>query len=470
MKNLIAHSSINAFAAILTKGFSFIVMLFIARNLSVNEYSIFGQLYSIQQVIVGLIGAGFIESVIRITHASKLDKIAVCKNALLASIPITLIFLLIAFLILTWFRYTGLSNSESIAFAVAIISGFMGGYYVFFSKLNRLLENHIYALLLLNIPLIITFMVGGIFVFAFERANMFFVGVLIGLSVIGIVLNKTYFLFIKNSYKTSKPIMAQIHQNIAPYISVAFLGWLSGFGNVFLIGIFLPDPSIAKYTFLFTFSGIMMLVANSINQIWSPHFYNISKHSPTEFVEKQSYFFYSMTSFILAAAASFMVLFYQPLIDLIGGSLVAYRDSTKALSLILSSFLIYTPVWHCRNHLYLKSPGSVMLKLSIIAYSLSLSLMVLAIYIFGDIGIYIGSFCLALTQTFCFGLYAYKKWQINFPFRAISYGCIVVAASCIMVIQEVNLNQSLAIIVILFSIPLYVFRSDIYRNLNSLVK
>ena len=470
MKNLVAHSSINAFASILTKGFSFIVMLFIARTLSVNEYSFFGQLYSIQQVMVGLIGAGFIESIILITHNSKWDKIAIYKNALLASIPITLIFLFIAFLILTWFRYSVFSNSESIAFAIAILSGCMGGYYVFFSKLNRLLENHIYALLLLNIPLIITFMVGGLFVFALERANMFFVGGLIGLFVTGIILNKTYFLFIKNNYKTSKPLIAQIHQNIAPYISVAFLGWLSGFGNVFLIGLFLPDLSIAKYTFLYSISGIMLLVANSVNQIWSPHFYNISKDNPTELVEKQSYFFYTIASVILSAAASFMVLFYQPLIDLIGGSLVAYRDSTLALSLILASFLIYTPVWHCRNHLYLKSSGSVMLKLSTIAYSISLLLMVFAIYIFGDIGVYIGSFCLALIQAFCFCLYAYKKWQINFPFGAIFYGCMIVAISCIMVTQEINLFKSLAVILILFSISLYTLRSSTYRNLISMIK
>jgi O-antigen/teichoic acid export membrane protein len=470
MTNLIAHISLNTFASTLTKGFSFVVMLLIARSLTVNEYSVFGQLYSLQQAMVGLIGAGFIESVIRITHTSKLDKIAVYKNALLASIPITVIFLLVAFLILIWFNHTRLSNSESIAFAVALISGCMGGYYIFLSKLNRLLENHIYALLLLNIPLMITFMVGGIFVFALRRADMFFVGGLIGLFVIGILLNKTYFLFIKNSYETSKPIMAQIHQNIAPYILVAFLGWLTGFGNVFLIGLFLPDLSIAKYTFLYTFSGAMLLVANSINQIWSPHFYNISKHKPTEFVEEQSYFFYSIESIILSAAASFMVLFYQPLIDLIGGSLVAYRYSTAALSLIMSSFLVYIPVWHCRNHLYLKSPGLVMLKLSLIAYFLSISQIVLAIYIFGDIGIYIGSFCLALTQTFCFGLYAYKKWQINFPIRAISYGCMVVAISHIMVTKEVNLFQSLAVIVLLFSIYLYTFRSDIYKNLRNVIK
>jgi len=445
-------------------------MLFIARSLSVSEYSFFGQLYSIQQVMVSLIGAGFIESIIRITHDSQLNKIAIYKNALMASIPITLIYLLLAVLILAWFSYSGFSNSESIAFFVAIISGSISGYYFFFSKLNRLLENHIYALLLLNIPLIAIFATGAVFVFIFERADMFFLGSLLGLFLIGILLNKTYFLFIKNKYKISKSIISQVQKNTKPYISVAFLGWLSGFGNVFLIGLFLSDFSIAKYTFLYTFSGVMLLVANSVNQVWSPHFYNISKHKSHELVEKKSYFFYSVATIILAAAASFMVLLYQPLIDLMGGNLVVYRGSVIELSLILTSFVIYTPVWHCRNHLYLKSPGSVMLKLSIIAYSISLSLMVLVIYIFGDIGIYIGSLSLAVTQVFCFGLYASRKWNINFPFGTIFYGCTVIAVSCIMVIQEVNFLKSLAVTVILLSIFLYAFRSVIYRNLSGLIK
>ena len=69
--------------------------------------------------------------------------------------------------------------------------------------------------------------------------------------------------------------------------------------------------------------------------------------------------------------------------------------------------------------------------------------MVLVIYIFGDIGIYIG-FGMA-NSGFLLLFYANKKWQINFPNLAISYGCLVVAVSCIMVSMEVNLLLSFAV-------------------------
>ena len=62
---------------------------------------------------------------------------------------------------------------------------------------------------------------------------MFFVGGLIGLFIIGVILYKTYIYFIKHPFKVSKPLMIQINKNIAPYIMVAFLGWFSGFGNIF---------------------------------------------------------------------------------------------------------------------------------------------------------------------------------------------------------------------------------------------
>ena len=135
MQNFVRYSSLNALFAVLTKLIIFILMLIIARTLSVTEYAFFGQLYAVQQVMITLIGAGYVEVVIHLSHNSELNRMAIYKNALMASVPVTLFFLFLATIIIIVFR--GIIGESIIGYGFALVGGCVGGYFVLVSKLNR---------------------------------------------------------------------------------------------------------------------------------------------------------------------------------------------------------------------------------------------------------------------------------------------------------------------------------------------
>tara|TARA_B110000977_G_scaffold185325_2_gene250026 strand:- start:153 stop:1484 length:1332 start_codon:yes stop_codon:yes gene_type:complete len=411
-------------------------MLVIAKALSISEYALFGQLYAAQQIMITLIGAGYVEVIIRLSYSSELNRMAIYKNALMASGPVTLFFLFLATTILIVLHEV--TGESMIGYSFAIVGGCVGGYFVVFSKLNRLLENHSHALLLLYTPLVITFLMGYVFLSVSGQVVMFFLGSLLGFLFSGVVFYKAYIVFFINKFRRSGSIISQINRDIKPYISVAFLGWLSGYGNVFVIKFFLPDVSIAKYTFLYTLSGVMLLVANSMNQVWSPYFYRVSKEEPHDYIEMISYWYYTSLTVLLSLAAGFVIICYQPLMIFLGGNLGNYSGFTIELSLMLTSFIIYTPVWHARNHLYLKSHGSVMLNISILSSLIGFLVMVLSIYMFGDIGIYIGILGLTLSQLFSFCIYSYRKWKSRFPISGVAFGTAIVIGSYLLALNRVD--------------------------------
>lgn len=471
MTSLVKHSILNTLFSVLIKLFSFVLMIVIARGLTVEEYAEFGQFYSVQQAMIGLVGAGCAEAVVYLTHNSQLNKMQIYKNTLFASVPITLFFLLVGIGGLAFISFRGIINEAIYGYSFALAGGCIGGYLFLFSKLNRLAENHTYALYLLYVPILVMFLTGLGFMVLLGQVNMFFLGALVGFILVAFLLRATYLPFIQNTSLQNRSITAQINRRAKPYISVAFLGWLSGYGNVFLIAFFLPDLSIAKYTFLYTLGGVMLMVASSLNQVWSPYFYRISKHDTHLNVENVSYSYYSLLSALLALSASFVVIFYQPVLDFLGGNLLNYRNSVLELSLILASFVIYTPVWHCRNHLYLKAEGLIMLKISIFSSLIGYLLMIVSIWAIGDVGVYIGVLGLSVTQVFCFGWYSYRKWAPSFAFGAIFIGLLIVFGSYVLALTQQNLLIVTLLIIFLILLCGYFFRQkiiDLIRPLSGL--
>ena len=259
--------------------------------------------------------------------------------------------------------------------------GIIGAYLLIFSKVNRLEEKHMKAIALLHFPLILSFVLGISFIFIKGNfAKMFFIGSTIGFLISFIILAKFFWGYISNNSKISTKDTLKINKEIRPYQLVALLGWIGGYGNVFIIKIFLEDLSVAKYTFLYTLGGIMLLVANSLNQVWSPYFYRISKTMKHSSIENISKSYYTFLTIILSTIACAIVLLFKPLLMFFGGNLNIYSNYVFELALVFSSFIIYTPVWHCRNHLYLKTDGVDVLRLTIFSNFLGLIIMILLIY------------------------------------------------------------------------------------------
>ena len=139
-------------------------------------------------------------------------------------------------------------------------------------------------------------------------------------------------------------------------------------------------------------------------------------------VENVSYSYYTLLTFLLSVCACIIVVLYQPLLLLFGGNLSVYSNYVFELALVFSSFIIYTPVWHCRNHLYLKTTGAEILRLTIYSNFLGLIIMALLIYILKDIGIYLGLAVLSLIQVIFFCNFTKNSFKVVFAYNSIIIG------------------------------------------------
>ena len=99
MNAFLKVSFLNAFFSIFSKLISFIIVILIARNFSIYEYSIFGQLYSIQQVAITLLSAGYIEIAINESYRTTSQKKKIYKNIIFSAFRATLIFIALFFYI-----------------------------------------------------------------------------------------------------------------------------------------------------------------------------------------------------------------------------------------------------------------------------------------------------------------------------------------------------------------------------------
>ena len=199
----------------------------------------------------------------------------------------------------------------------------------------------------------------------------------------------------------------------------------------------------------------MLLVANSLNQIWSPYFYKIAKINKDTYVESLSYTYYAFLTLLLSIFAIIILAVYEPLLLFAGGNLVLYSDFAIELTFIFASFIVYTPVWHCRNHLYLKSDGLSILKLTILSSLIGMLFLSIFIFLIGDMGIYVGIFALACFQVLFFCIYVNNSFNASFAFLPILKGLLAVLIACLTLSLNLSILWLLFIFIIIFLVSIF---------------
>ena len=448
--NIRSQSIYYGASTILTKGIAFVVIMWLSSVLDVAEYSQFGILYAIQTGVATMVGAGVIEVVIGIRSQSNYTHNFLYKHAFIITVGTAIIAILI---VTTYYLFA----DDEIPFYLAVFGGLLLGFSVFFAKIHRLQEKHIDSIMLTNIPIISFFLVGLILMYENQATSyMFFKYAVLGVFISLIILFYKYKEIVTNCNKIDHELVNIFLKNISSYIGVAILGWMSGYGIILLIDVSLSSRSVAIYTFLYTFSGVMLMLANSINQVWSPYFYKNFKQNSDDKLERMSYKYYSILAIVLLLSASFIISFYVEIINIIGGNALEYQPYLLELALILSSFIVYVPAWHCRNHMYVKLEGKNMLVITSLATIMGLIILSFLVFIYGDIGVYIGVFTISLLQSTFFVIYVVRKWKATIPYKSVVFSLVL-----IVIVYEANFILSGIWVMVISTITSIAFLSSI---------
>lgn len=404
-------------SAMLQKGIGFVLFLWLAHSLSVQDYATFGLLYALQTGLSTMAIAGIIESVIGLLkdHESSSSRHSLFRAAnsvfgLFALASIVIVAAIYCFLL----RET---SGSAISLVCVIITGVVTAFFSLQAYLVRLEERHL-ASLMLGFLSPMSGLIGGAIGFMTARSvHSFYVG-----SAIGLVLSSVPFaLFRIGFYRmagASEDIMP-IVARIAPFIIIAALGWLGGYGNTYLVKTFFAGVDVAKFTFLYTLSAVLQLVATSLNQVWSPKFFRIVHEMPLSEVEAKNKRFYAIEGLTLGLVGGLLLLVLPFFLRRIGGNLSGYQGMNLELFFLFMAYAWSIPFWHVQNYYYAYKKGKELMRVTLFGSGLGLILWLIAIVVLGRMGIYVGFMIQMMTRMLGAVALARKEWALSIAWEGV---------------------------------------------------
>lgn len=398
-------------SAALQKGLGFLLFMGLAQSLSVQSYATFGLLYALQAGLATLAVAGVIEAVVGLLkdHKTKASRAALfgSANAVFSVLSTVCVAIVVGGSGLLM-RSAGASGLD---LAFVVVAGVLTAFFTMQSQLVRLEENHRASLALSFFPPVGGLIGGWVGFLQGHAVSGFFAGMAAGLVLLLLVfklLRIGCYSFVRHPQDTL-PILARI----TPFILIAVLGWLSGYGNTYLVKSFFTASDVARFTFIYTLSSIMQLVATALNQVWSPRVFKLVHKLPIKEVESRNRRFFTLQGVVLGAVGSAVLIFAPVAVRLAGESLAAYRDFTNELFFLSAAYALSIPWYHVQNYYYAHSKGKELLNISLGTSFLGMMLWLLAMWVFGVLGIYIGFMAMLTTRMLGALYWARREWAVD---------------------------------------------------------
>jgi O-antigen/teichoic acid export membrane protein len=423
---LVWYATAYGGTAALLKGIGFVLFLWLARSLSVEDYATFGLYYALQTGIATLAIAGIGESVVGLLKEhepppmrAKLFGAANAVFALMGAASIGMAILLFGLLAQP-------TTGSTYGVALVIVVGMLTAFLSLQAGLVRLEERHL-ATLSLSFVGPLAGLAGGFIGFLNEQSvSAFFLGSAVGLSLSVLVLGMYgigFYGFVGRMRETS-PILLRI----APFIGITFLGWLSGYGNSYFIKALFEPSDVATFTFAFTLASIMQLVASSLNQVWGPRFYRIVHKKPLEDVERENRRFFRWQGIAMGLAGGMVIAIFPSAIDVIGGNLIAYRGIQAELLLLFAAYVVLIPWWHCQNYFLVHGKGQELMRVVLRTSVMGVFSWLLLMWFLGPLGIYLGFLVQMLMRMSGLVISAKEHWPVTIAWDGVAAALVLLGA------------------------------------------
>ncbi len=432
MRRLIVYSALYGGTAAFQKLIGFLIFMWLARLLTVEQYAQFGLLYALQQGLVTLASAGVVEATVGKLRAytQPPQRARLFASANLAFLVLVLAGSSVALLSREVARQITTTN---LAYVSIVVCGAILAATSFRAQIVRLEENHRRSVLLSCIPPIGS-SVGGFLGCVLTRSLAGFCvgsalgagGAVVALYALGGSAWRLAF-----EHDLVRPIITAA----APFALVALLGWLSGYGTNYLIGFMLQSSEVARFTFALSLCSVMLLVSSALNQVWSPRFYRLIRDEPFENVEAKNRSFYRVLGVALGLSGGFVTIALPWVVPILGGNLRNYQHMTLELALLFSAYVILVPWWHCQNHFLAHGMGSALLRITLVTSLFGIATLLLLMWLLGPIGVYLGFLAQMLLRTTAMVLEARRRWPVQISLSGVGVGLAMILMGLVLARQ-----------------------------------
>jgi O-antigen/teichoic acid export membrane protein len=410
-------------SAALQKGLGFVLFMWLAHSLSVQAYASFGLLYALQAGLATLAVAGVIEAVVGLLKEHRTDGSRATLFGTANAVFVVLSLVCVTIVVAGSGLLTRNVDASPGDLALVVVAGVLTAFFTMQSQLVRLEENHRSSLALNFFPPVAGLLGGCIGFFYGRTLSGFFAGLAIGLVLLLLtfkLLRVGVYGFVRHPRDTL-PIFARI----APFILIALLGWLSGYGNTYLVKSFFTASDVARFTFVYTLSSIMQLVATALNQVWSPRIFKLVHELPIEQVESRNRQFFRLQGVALGAVGAAVLILAPVAIQFGGASLAAYRGLTTELFFLSAAYALSIPWYHVQNFYYAHSKGKELMNITLGTSIVGMLLWLLSMWVFGALGVYIGFMTMLTTRMLGALVWARREWAIDIAWEGTAIAMVL---------------------------------------------
>lgn len=421
---LILYAALYGSSTALLKLSGLVLLLWLARTLSVAEYGVLGLWYALQTFMSTVALAGIVEATVGLINN---NRGATQQRALFAaansSFAIMSGLATIVAVIVHW-AFLPVSDGDLLTLASVVASGLLLAFASLQAQVLRLQERHVASLSFSFVVPLAGFIGGAIaFLIAPAGLSVFFAGTALGTAAALAaqrLFGVGFYVFAVTLAETRAIFVGAI-----AFIAIAVMGWLSGYGNNYIVQIFFNSAEVARYTFVLMVSSLMPMVAAALNQVWSPRFFKLVHDAPAEIAEQGNRQFFRWLGLVLGLAGGTLIACYPAALDVIGGNLVAYKSMRLELFFLVAAYVLITPWWHCYNYYLVHGAGAEAMRISLATSIAGIAVWAVLMWTMGSLGIYIGFLTQMLIKTATIVLLAKRRWPITVAWDGVVGGMVL---------------------------------------------
>lgn len=246
-----------------SKGFNYLLLLYLAIGDYTDQYIIILLLLSLEQILSLLLPLNNSN----IIYSKSISKYELITNKLISNSLILVFIYIILLIVFKDVVYNYFETNNLLIFISIIVNVLINSYLVYLTNYYKLVEKHQTALLIQAL-LLISFASILVSVFILEnKVIAFFVGKSIGLVLILIIIS---FLSLNLSKYSFALLNIKELKKMSNLLSVSVLGWVSGLGFMNIVKVYAASDELLKVGYILNICNVFLLISIGVNSVYNP--------------------------------------------------------------------------------------------------------------------------------------------------------------------------------------------------------
>ena len=415
----------------ISRGLQFFSILWVASITTKDKYGEFGLLFALQQFVTLLALGGFSEALFgRLSNyrdRNGRQNLFLVVIRLFLGVSLFVILGIIGGLFVVRGMFSPSIPSQLLV--VVPLVGFLLAYFQLRASISQVQEQHILGMIFRFCPSVLCYFPGLLGAKNCPDPVVgFYTSACGGLVLLGVAT----LLIPKVRWRTLEacdvPNRRTILIESIPYGIVSLFGWLSSYGNNFIVKVFLSNVDVADYTMSCTVASSLLLIMNAVSQVWNPVFFRKAAEGAVRLNEAHA-FVHKLQLFSLSVAAGVILMFFSDALTASGGNLASYRNAMPFVTILLLTYIISALYNRGLSYFLVNREGPLFCRIvagiSILGFAVSL----LLIWRIGAYGAYLGVLVVVILRAGMVYWIARQRWGALLHFEEVPLALLTVGVA-----------------------------------------